>query len=60
MMASFDDDLPIAGNFDLDRVIIDPDYRRRVLSYLRQNRLRTDAALRAPPAAEAAMVSRKG
>ena len=29
---------------DLDRVIIDPDYRRRVIE-----KLRADAALRSPP-----------
>ncbi len=59
-MASFDDDLPIGGDVDLDRVIIDPDYRRRVIAYLRQRRLHKEAVLPAPPAAEAAMASGKG
>ncbi|HEX7970098.1 MAG TPA: hypothetical protein VF502_17875 [Stellaceae bacterium] len=51
-MASFDDDLPIGGDFDMDRIIIDPDYRRRVLFHLRQDRLRAEAA-RCPPPLEA-------
>ena len=56
-MSSFDDDLPIGGDFDMDRVVIDPDYRRRVLFRLRQNRLRAEAALRPPPA-EMALAAR--
>ncbi len=53
-MASFDDDLPVGGDFDMDRVLIDPDYRRRVMSYLRQNRLRSEVAP-PPPRTEAVM-----
>lgn len=57
-MASFDDDLPISGDFDMDRIIIDPDYRRRVLLHLRQNRLRAETALRSPPT-EVALAARR-
>ncbi len=34
---------PVIEGIDLDRVIIDPDYRRRVM-----NRLRAEAAMRPP------------
>jgi hypothetical protein len=29
--------------FDLDRVMVDPDYRRRIIGRLRQKRLRAEA-----------------
>lgn len=35
---------PRSEGIDLDRVIVDPDYRRRVMA-----RLRAEAALRPPP-----------
>ncbi len=35
-MADFDGDLAIGANIDIDRVIIDPDYRRVVIAMLRQ------------------------
>lgn len=57
-MASFDDDLPVAGNFDMDRVIIDPDYRRAVIVRLRQDRLRREAALRPPATTDLLAVRR--
>ena len=40
---------------DIDRAVIDPDYRRRILARLRQDRLRAEAALSAsaPPSGEA-------
>jgi hypothetical protein len=48
-MANLDDDLPLGGSFDLERIIIDPDYRRLVLANLRAARLRAEAALRPLP-----------
>jgi hypothetical protein len=48
-MANLDDDLPLGGSFDMERIIIDPDYRRLVLANLRADRLRAEAALRPPP-----------
>jgi len=52
-MLNLDDELPLGGNFDLERIIFDPDYRRMVLARLRADRLRAEAmaALR-PPSAE--------
>ena len=43
-MAKFGDEPTIDG-IDLDRVIVDPDYRRRVM-----DRLRAEAATRSSPA----------
>jgi len=43
-MAKFGDEPTIDG-IDLDRVIVDPDYRRRVM-----DRLRAEAAMRSRPA----------
>ena len=37
-MAGPNDDAPKAGEIDMDRVVIDPDYRRRVLARLRRDR----------------------
>jgi hypothetical protein len=37
------DDLSIGGDIDIDRVIIDPDYRRVVLAMLRRTRSRSEA-----------------
>jgi hypothetical protein len=48
-MTNLDDDLPLGGSFDIERIIIDPDYRRLVLANLRADRLRAEAALRPPP-----------
>lgn len=42
-MAKFSDE-PVFDGIDLDRVIVDPDYRRRVM-----DRLRAEAATRSPP-----------
>jgi hypothetical protein len=40
--------VPLAGeDIDLDRVVMDPPYRRRVIE-----RLRAEAALRSPPLSE--------
>ena len=49
MMANLDDDLPVGGGFDMERIIIDPDYRRLVLANLRADRLRAEAAPPPPP-----------
>jgi hypothetical protein len=38
VMAGPDDDAPRADEIDMDRVVIDPDYRRRVLARLRHDR----------------------
>jgi hypothetical protein len=35
-MAELDGDLLVGGDIDIDRVIIDPDYRRVVIALLRQ------------------------
>jgi hypothetical protein len=32
---------------DIDRAVVDPDYRRRILEQLRRDRLNAEAALRA-------------
>jgi len=49
-MLNLDDELPLGGNLDMERIITDPDYRRLVLANLRADRLRAEAAgLRAPP-----------
>ena len=37
------DDLSIGRDIDIDRVIIDPDYRRVVIAMLRQTRLPSEA-----------------
>lgn len=42
-MAKFGDE-PVFDGIDLDRVIVDPDYRRRVI-----DRLRAEAATRSSP-----------
>jgi hypothetical protein len=42
------DDPWIAGNIDIDRVIIDPDYRRVVIAMLRQTRSRREPETTAP------------
>jgi hypothetical protein len=48
-MLNLDDELPLGGTFDIERTIIDPDYRRLVLANLRADRQRAEAAgLRAP------------
>jgi hypothetical protein len=49
VMANLDDDLPLGGSFDMERIVFDPDYRRLVLANLRADRLRAEAALRPPP-----------
>jgi hypothetical protein len=47
-VAKPDPSSPLAGkDIDLDRVIMDPAYRRRVVE-----QLRVEAALRAPPTSE--------
>jgi hypothetical protein len=47
-LANSDPYVPLAGeDIDLDRVVMDPRYRRRVIE-----RLRAEAALRAPPTSE--------
>ena len=47
-MANSDPYAPLAGeDIDLDRVVMDPRYRRRVIE-----RLRAEAALRPPPPSE--------
>ena len=51
-MLNIDDELPLSGNLDIERIIIDPDYRRMVLANLRADRLRAEAAL-PPPSANA-------
>lgn len=51
-MLNLDDELPLGGNFDIERIIIDPDYRRLVLANLRADRLRAEAAALRPPSAE--------
>ena len=51
-MLNIDDELPLSGNLDLERIIIDPDYRRMVLANLRADRLRAEAGLR-PPSVDA-------
>jgi hypothetical protein len=44
-VANSDQYVPLAGeDIDLDRVVMDPRYRRRIIE-----RLRAEAALRAPP-----------
>lgn len=43
---------PMFDGIDLDRVIVDPDYRRRVM-----DRLRAEAATRSPSDAETAPAS---
>ena len=49
-MLNLDDELPLGGTFDIERTIIDPDYRRLVLANLRADRQRAEAAaLRAVP-----------
>jgi hypothetical protein len=45
-MLNLDDELPLSGNLDIERIIIDPDYRKMVLANLRADRLRAEAALR--------------
>jgi hypothetical protein len=47
-LANSDPYVPLAGeDIDLDRVVMDPRYRRRVIE-----RLRAEAALRPPPPSE--------
>jgi hypothetical protein len=48
-MLNLDDELPLSGNLDIERIIIDPDYRKMVLANLRADRLRAEAALPPPP-----------
>lgn len=49
-MASFPDATDDGiDDIDMDRVVIDPDYRRRVIDGLRRSRLRSQTGL--PPAA---------
>jgi hypothetical protein len=45
-------DEPMFDGIDLDRVIVDPDYRRRVM-----DRLRAEAATRSPPSEDEPMPS---
>jgi hypothetical protein len=47
-MLNLDDELPLGGNFDMERIIIDPDYRRLVLANLRADRRRAEAATLCP------------
>jgi hypothetical protein len=58
-MANLGDDLPLGGSFDMERIIIDPDYRRLVLANLRADRLRAEAALLRPPPIDPAPVLRE-
>lgn len=58
-MTNLDDDLPLGGSFDMERIIIDPDYRRLVLANLRADRLRAEAALRPPPSIDPPPVLRE-
>ncbi len=44
------DRLARGDDIDLDRVVIDPDYRRRVLADLRRDRLADQGATPAPAA----------
>ncbi len=47
----FPSDAPEAGDdIDMDRVVIDPDYRRRVLADLRRSRLTEQAQASGSPA----------
>jgi hypothetical protein len=46
------DALAIGGDIDMDRVIIDPDYRRVVIAMLRQTRSRSEPDAAARRAAE--------
>jgi len=45
------DDLSIGRDIDIDRVIIDPDYRRVVIAMLRQTRSPSEAEPAAPKSA---------
>lgn len=51
-MANLDDELPLGGNFDMERIVIDPDYRRMVIANLRADRLRAEAAALRPLSAD--------
>jgi hypothetical protein len=42
------DDLSIGADIDMDRVIIDPDYRRVVLAMLRKTQSRSESDAVAP------------
>ena len=42
------DDLSIGGDIDIDRVIIDPDYRRVVIAMLRRTRSRRESETATP------------
>jgi hypothetical protein len=46
------DALAISGDIDMDRVIIDPDYRRMVIAMLRQTRSRSEPDAAGTRAAE--------
>ena len=46
------DDLSIGGDIDIDRVIIDPDYRRVVIAMLRQARSGNEPDATVPRPAE--------
>ena len=58
-MLNLDDELPLGGNLDMERIIIDPDYRRLVLANLRADRLRAEAAALRPPPVDAAPTLRE-
>ena len=55
-MTNSNDGLSSGVVIDIDRAVIDPDYRRRILEQLRRDRLRAEAALRtsAPQPSDAA------
>jgi len=46
-MTTSHDGLSSGVVIDIDRAVVDPDYRRRILEQLRRDRLNAEAALRA-------------
>jgi hypothetical protein len=58
-MLNLDDELPLGGNLDIERIVIDPDYRRLVLANLRADRLRAEAAALRPAPVDAAPTLRE-
>src|SRR5260370_28170044 len=48
-MLNLGDELPLGGNLDMERIIIDPDYRRLVLANLLADLLLAQAATFRPP-----------
>jgi len=44
-MTNFTNNSPVSGDdIDMDRIIVDPDYRRRIITRLSQNRLQRETA----------------